>query len=153
MRTEEAQKFIEVELCGRWPDWKPTPAQVSDWLNWLAPYSWQQASVSVRAHAAESRYKAPIPAAILQHLRAHSKPTPAKQNNAAPNFVTLRAEYVSGCADPTLRPGRLFHSVPCGQDGKPLKPDQHELIDQVCDAWLAQLKSHYPGAIFIIQRY
>lgn len=149
MNTADAERFIEVELCGRWPDWKPTPAQASDWLFWLRPLTWQQAAAAAREHAAESRYKFPIAAAILQRAKSLAKAA-APEKPKGPTFVTLAAEYLGGCPELTKR--RVFYSVPCGPNGKPLKPDQQEQIDKVCQAWLAQLERQYPGARFSVRQ-
>jgi hypothetical protein len=90
MMHVEAQEFIDREMRTRWPDWDPTAAQVSDWIEWLRPHPIAIALSAVRQHAAESRWKIPAPDKILAACKASLRPTARREDRGiVPTYLVL----------------------------------------------------------------
>jgi len=147
MDASQAREFFDTQLCPRWPDWKPTPAQTADWIEWLAPLDWQATLKAVRNHAAASRYKAPIAADILASARAAMPPRP---KSSQPTLVTLKAVYRGGCTTKKINPGEKFDCVPCLHN-RTIRPDEKEYLERAVRQWLNELQTRYPGGQFELQ--
>ena len=144
MLKSEAQHFFDTELCPRWPDWKPTLPQASDWIEWLMPLSRTAALSAVKRHAAGSRFKAPVAAAVFEFAKAD---TPRPAPSSGPNFVTLKAVYRGGCTLCTMRLGRRFEFVPC-VGNRPVPPGDTPTLLRAGEAYIRQLRQYPPGGQF-----
>ncbi len=114
MLRAEAANFVNDQMRTRWPEWKPSSQQLSDWAMWLGPYDYQNATNAVREHiGSQGRFnKRPNPTA-LRALLAKFQPRDEADKTALPED-TVFVLYAGGGIG-TLQAGFFFPIiVKCG---------------------------------------
>lgn len=84
MQNAEKYKFIDEELKGLWPEWKPTEAETRVWLGILSNYDYKTARTSIQQYFTDQggNYRRPKPAGfttkanVIQQKKAVHKEWP-----------------------------------------------------------------------------
>jgi hypothetical protein len=77
VNRHEQEQFIDKEVRGLWPKWKPTDAEITVWMRELAAFEYGPAQRAVQAYFAEQMVHAhrPLLGRFLAKARVLAKPT------------------------------------------------------------------------------
>lgn len=76
MNRDEQEQFIDKQVRGLWPQWKPTDAEIAVWMRELAAFDLPLARRAVQAYYAEQMVHAqrPLLGRFLAQARALTRP-------------------------------------------------------------------------------
>lgn len=77
MNRDQQEQFIDKQVRGLWPQWKPTDAEIAVWMRELAAFELPLARRAVQAYYAEQTVHAqrPLLGRFLAQIRALTRPT------------------------------------------------------------------------------
>ncbi len=98
MNRQEQEQFIDSQVKGLWPQWKPTDAEIAVWMRELAAFDYGPARRAMQACYAEQTVHAnrPLLGRFLAQARALSGP--AARGRRGPSDVTT--DVFLECAEP-----------------------------------------------------
>lgn len=158
MTELDAQEFVRSEIMTRWQNWKPHPAEVDDYVDWLIGFTHSQALQAVKEHKmdASGQYNSPKAHKLIQMCRK-AKRADGMANIAADEghmSVPVFGIRCFDCPDYPHLEGKLLyeHWKPAGRPlaSREAYRQQAEIILEHCEKryggdWGVEINDYYGG--------